>query len=372
MIRFFDVKAGFAELSELITPRVDAIIANGPYIGGPACSAFEENFASFVGADRCVGCGNGLDALALALQAYGIGKGDEVIVPSHTYIATWLAVTANSARVVPVEPDTRTMLIETDDIAAAVTERTRAIIPVHLYGLPVDMPGIERLARKHGLKIIADAAQAHGAAIEIGNERQPIGAFGDVACWSFYPAKNLGAAGDGGAITTADNKVAERVRQLSNYGSSIKYHNELRGTNSRLDPVQAAILDVKLAALEEWNIRRNAIANRYFDALDGLDLILPPRISDRHSAWHQFVIRLNNRDAVARRLAERGIQTLIHYPVPPHLQPAYYDHRWKAGAFPIAEHMADTVLSLPIGPHMAMDDVDTVCTVLAEILAADE
>jgi dTDP-4-amino-4,6-dideoxygalactose transaminase len=364
MIRFLEPEAGFAELAEPIRAATERVLMHGPYIGGPECAAFEEEFAAHVGAANGIGCGNGLDAIVLALRAFGIGKGDEVIVPSHTYIATWLAVSAVGANVVPVEPDPATMQIDPAQIENAITSATRVILPVHLYGVPSDMPAIEAIAERHGLIVIADAAQAHGAAIG----DRPVGAFGDAACWSFYPGKNLGAAGDGGAVTCREPEIAARVRMLSNYGSTHKYHNEERGTNSRLDPLQAAILRTKLGLLDEWNERRRAIAGLYLDSLAPFGCDLPSVPDGSRSAWHLFVIRLDDRDRVQAALHAAGVQTLLHYPVPPHLQPAYADKGWAEGAFPIAEAMAHRALSLPIGPHMPLRDAARVADSLAAIL----
>jgi dTDP-4-amino-4,6-dideoxygalactose transaminase len=303
--------------------------------------------------------GSGLDALELILRAMEIGAGDEVIVPSHTFIATWLAVSRTGAVPVPVEPDERSFNIDPDRIAAAVTPRTRAIIPVHLYGRPADMDVVSRVARAHGLRIVEDAAQAHGASCK----GRPVGSLGDAAAWSFYPGKNLGAFGDAGAVTTGDDALAERVRLLRNYGSQAKYRHEAVGFNSRLDPLQAALLRVKLRRLAGWNACRRTIARFYLDALaDCGGLVLPQAPEGYDPVWHLFVVRCARRDALQASLEAAGIQTLIHYPIPPHLSGAYAGRRF--GPLPIAERIAESVLSLPMGPHLCDRDAGAVVAAL--------
>ena len=271
-------------------------------------------------------------------------------MPSNTYIATWLAVSRAGARPVPVEPDPRTANIDPSRLEAAVTPRTRAILPVHLYGLAADMDGVRAVAARHGLAVLEDGAQAHGAR----HRGTPVGGLGDAAAWSFYPSKNLGAFGDGGAVTTDDPAVAERLRSLRNYGSAVKYVNDERGFNSRLDELQAAMLWEKLARLEAWNGRRRAIAGLYLEGLAGLPIGLPA--DDAGHVWHVFAVRSPHRDALAAHLADRGVATLVHYPIPPHLQDAYRDLGMRAGDLPIAEAIARETLSLPMGPHLSMDD----------------
>jgi dTDP-4-amino-4,6-dideoxygalactose transaminase len=283
-----------------------------------------------------------------------------VIVPSNTYIATWLAVSQCGATPVPVEPDSRTYNIDPALIEAAITPRTRVIIPVHLYGQPADMDAILAIARKHNLRVLEDGAQAHGARYK----GKRIGAHGDVVTWSFYPGKNLGALGDGGAITTNDKTLAERISVLRNYGSRVKYVNDVQGYNSRLDPIQAAVLRVKLAHLDNWNTRRSAIAKNYHKNLVKAGLCLPFVPEWAEPAWHLFVVQHSQRDALQKTLADAGVSTLIHYPIPPHLQNAYADCGLKAGHFPIAEQMAQQVLSLPIGPQMNTAQVDAVVQAL--------
>jgi len=309
-----------------------------------------------------VGVGNGLDALHLALRALGVGQGDEVLVPSNTYIATWLAVSYAGAVPVPVEPDERTYNIDPEKLEAAITDRTRAIIPVHLYGQPADMDPILEVARKHNLWVLEDAAQAHGACYK----GKRVGGLGDIAGWSFYPGKNLGAFGDGGAVTTNNDELADRVRVLRNYGSRTKYFNEVRGFNSRLDEIQAAVLRVKLKHLDEWNRRRRHIAELYRRELEGCDLILPYVPEWAEPAYHLFVVRSGQRDALQQYLETQGIGTLIHYPVPPHLQQAYCEIGLAAGTLPISERIHQEVLSLPIGPHVTEAQVETVTRAVCE------
>ena len=284
----------------------------------------------------------------MALLALGVGAGDEVIVPSNTYIATWLAVSQCGATPVPVEPDAATYNIDSARIEAAITLRTKVILPVHLYGQPADMDPILAIARKHGLKVLEDGAQAHGARYK----GKRIGAHGDVVAWSFYPGKNLGAFGDGGAITTNDAEIADRIRVLRNYGSRVKYVNDVCGFNSRLDPIQAAALRVKLKVLDAWNARRAQIASRYQTALANTALTLPLVPEWAEPAWHLYVVQHPQRDALQKTLGEAGIGTLIHYPIPPHLQRAYASAGYIKGQFPIAERIANQCLSLPMGPHL--------------------
>lgn len=361
MIPFLELKEAAAELAVELEEAVLRVTRSGWYIGGPECTAFESEFATFVEAAHCVGVGNGLDALQLALRVLEVGPGDEVIVPSNTFIATWLAATAVGATVVPVEPDPGTCNIDPACLAAAVTERTKVILPVHLYGQPADMDPILEVARTHGLKVVEDAAQAHGARYK----GRRVGAHGDLVCWSFYPSKNLGALGDAGAVTTDDAELARRVRVLGNYGSAEKYVNVVKGVNSRLDPLQAAALRVKLAHLDAWNDRRRALAALYTAGLaeSGLDLPKVPNWAE--PVWHLYVVRVpetgaGRRDGLAARLSHAGVETLTHYPIPPHRQEAYADLGWDRGAFPIARSIADTALSLPIGPHLSADMCETV------------
>jgi dTDP-4-amino-4,6-dideoxygalactose transaminase len=285
-----------------------------------------------------------------------VGPGDEVIVPSNTYIATWLAISQCGATPVPVEPLESTFNIDPDRIEAAITQRSKVILPVHLYGQSANLDPILAIARKYKLRVLEDGAQAHGARYK----GRRIGAHGDAVAWSFYPGKNLGAMGDGGAVTTNDPHIADRIRVLRNYGSRVKYVNETQGYNSRLDPLQAAILRVKLAHLDKWNARRCEVADRYQQGLAGCGLALPHVPEWAEPVWHLYVIRHDRRDQLQHALNSAGVGTLIHYPIPPHLQQAYAAAGYKQGAFPIAEQMAVQVLSLPIGPHLSVSDADTV------------
>jgi dTDP-4-amino-4,6-dideoxygalactose transaminase len=355
-IPFLDLGAAHAELADEIGPVVQHVAAGGRYILGEEVAAFEAEFAAHVGARYCVAVANGLDALRLVLQAWGIGPGDEVIVPANTYIATLFAVSGVGARPVPIDPDETTHVIDADRAEAAVTARTRAIIPVHLYGYPAPIAGLRQVADRHGLHLLEDAAQAHGARHVDG----PVGTGGEAAAWSFYPVKNLGALGDGGAVTTDDEALARRLRLVRNHGSVRRGEHEVVGTNSRLDELQAAILRVKLRRLDEWNDRRRTLAARYLAGLAETGLVLPPSGGGLAPAWHLFVVQSPARDALQAALAADGIETLIHYPVPPHLQPAYADLGLRPGSLPVTERLATEILSLPIGPHLAAVDADRV------------
>lgn len=346
-ISFLDIRAANSELKVEIDEAVSRVVDSGWYILGPEVESFEADWASYCEAQHAVGVANGLDALHLALRAMGVGPGDEVIVPSNTYIATWLAVSQCGATPVPVEPNECTYNIDPTLIESAITPRTKVILPVHLYGQPADLDPILAIARKHGLRVLEDGAQAHGARYK----GVRIGAHGDAVAWSFYPGKNLGALGDGGAVTTNDPEIADRIRVLRNYGSRVKYVNEVKGFNSRLDPLQAAVLRVKLRHLDEWNQRRQNIAKEYIDGLSGCGLVLPNVPDWAEPVWHLYVVRSNARDQLQGHLAESGIGTLIHYPIPPHKQVAFADGNYDADAYPIASRMANEVLSLPIGPQ---------------------
>nr|WP_237219926.1 DegT/DnrJ/EryC1/StrS family aminotransferase [Sphingomonas arenae] len=356
--------AATAELRSDIDAAIARVLSSGRYIGGEEVTAFEREFAAYVHAQHAVGVGNGLDALHLALRAVDIGPGNEVIVASNTFIATWLAVTMAGATPVPIEPDPRTHNLDPARIEAAITPRTRAILPTHLYGQPADFAPILALAERHGLKVIEDAAQAHGARYR----GKHIGAHGHAVCWSFYPGKNLGALGDAGAVTTNYPEVAERVRLLGNYGSRTKYVNDVAGVNSRLDPLQAAVLRVKLRHLDAWNARRAAIAAFYLDQLADLSLTMPFVPDWADPAWHLFVVQSDRRDALQAALRSGGVETLIHYPIPPHLQGAYAHMGLHPGSLPVAEHLAASVLSLPLGPHLSLDQAGQVVTALRHAL----
>ncbi|MDD5034075.1 MAG: DegT/DnrJ/EryC1/StrS family aminotransferase [Methylococcaceae bacterium] len=347
-VPFLDLKSPHIDLKPQLQQAFDRVLNSGWYILGNEVKQFESEFAEYCEAEHCVGVGNGLEALQLILRAYGIGDGDEVIVPSNTYIATWLAASFAGATAVPVEPIEVTYNIDPSRIEAAITPRTKAIIAVHLYGQPADMDAVNAIAKKQGIKVIEDAAQAHGARYK----GRRVGSLGDAAGFSFYPGKNLGALGDGGAVVTSDAELAERIRVLRNYGSQMKYHNEIKGFNSRLDELQAALLRVKLKHLDEWNDRRRIVAGHYNESLSEAGLKLPyvPEWAD--PVWHLFVVRTPQREVLQQKLSAAGIGTMIHYPIPPHLQPAYAELGFAVGAFPLAEAMHREVLSLPMGPHL--------------------
>lgn len=362
-VPFLNIHAAYVELQPQINAAFERVAQSGSYVLGSEVEAFEAEFANYCGASHAVGVASGLDALHLSMRALGIGPDDEVIVPSNAYIATWLSITHAGARPVPVEPNAATYNIDVDLIEAAITSRTKAIVALHLYGQPADLDPILGIAKRHGLYVVEDAAQAHGATYR---ERR-IGAHGHVVAWSFYPSKNLGAMGDAGAVTTNDPTLAEKIRILRNYGSKVRYLNEVCGFNSRLDPMQAAILRAKLHKLNEWNARRAAHASTYLRLLQSENQFVLPRVLECCApAWHIFAVRHRKRDALRSALLEHGIETLIHYPVPPHRQDAYRGE-WEAGSFPIALMLADEVLSLPIGPHMTNDAVETVCGVLKSV-----
>lgn len=344
-IPFLDLAALNAEVGAELDAALVRVRSEARYILGPETEMLEVEFARYCGARHCIGVGSGLDALCLALRAAGIAGGDEVIVPSHTFIATWLAVSACGATVVPVEPDMRTFNIDAAGIEAAVTPRTRAVIPVHLYGHPADMDAINAVAARHRLFVLEDAAQAHGASCR----GRRTGALGHAAAFSFYPTKNLGALGDGGAVVTDDDQLARRVRALRNYGSSERYVHPLPGCNSRLDEMQAACLRIKLGKLDAGNARRSEQAGQYRALLAKSGLGLPQSADWADPAWHLFVVCSLQRDRLRTRLLEAGVETLIHYPRPPHLQGAYAGLGFGPGAFPRAERLAAEVLSLPIG-----------------------
>ncbi len=353
MIPFLNLQAAYVELKSEIDEAVARVLASGTYILGSEVAAFEEEFAVYCEARHCIGVGNGLDALSLGLRALGVGPGDEVIVPSNTYIATWLAVSQCGAVIVPVEPDPATYNLDPAKLEAVITPRTKVIVPVHLYGQSADMDPILAVARKHGLRVLEDAAQAHGARYK----GRRVGAHGDLVAWSFYPGKNLGALGDGGAVTTNDPALAERLRLLRNYGSSVRYVHVEQGFNSRLDPLQAAVLRVKLKYLDLWNERRKVLARLYIDGLGHSGLALPDVPDWAEPVWHLFVVRSAQRDALQQALTQRNVTSLIHYPIPPHQQKADAQTDLSGSEFPIAERLASEILSLPIGPHLAQDEV---------------
>jgi dTDP-3-amino-3,4,6-trideoxy-alpha-D-glucose transaminase len=367
MIPFLDVGAGYRELQTDLDAAYRRVMDAGWFILGREVAAFEAEFAAYCGVGHCVTVGNGLDALHLALRALEIGPGDEVLVPANTFIATWLGVTYAGAVPVAVEPDASTFNINPGKLEAAITKRTRAIIPVHLYGQPADMGPIRAVAERHGLRIIEDAAQAHGAR----SDGKRTGGLGDCACFSFYPGKNLGCFGDGGAVTTDDADLAEQLRLLRNYGSRQKYHHDTAGINSRLDELQAAFLRVKLRHLDNWNQRRAILADRYRQALADVPCLRLPAVAvSAESVWHLFVVRHPRRDELQHHLAKAGIGAQVHYPIPAHRTNAYAAGGWRGGPLPVAERLANEVLSLPIGPHLTTEQVRQVCSVVRKFHGA--
>lgn len=369
-IPFLELAPSYLELKAEIDAAISSVLAGGWYILGKEVARFEEEFAQYLGARHCIGVANGLDALVLSLMVYEIGPGAEVIVPSNTYFATALAVSRVGAQVVFVEPNVETHNLDPLRLEAAITKRTAAVIPVHLYGLPADMDPINAIARKHGIRVIEDAAQAHGSK----HKGRLTGTLSDAAAFSFYPGKCLGAFGDGGAVVTNDDQVADKVRALRNYGSQVKYFNDYQGLNSRLDELQAAILRVKLRYLEEWNGRRGKLASLLQNALREVPPVAAPvEPSGFESCWHLYVIRTPERDRVQQTLESRGIGTMIHYPLPPYRQKAYAGLGLRKGSFPIADQLADEVLSLPMGPHLADRDwIHVLRETLQETLVPEE
>ena len=352
-IPFLDLSAAYKELKPEIDDAVHRVMMSGMYTLGSEVDSFEQKFSSYTGAKHTIAVSDGLNALYLALLAVGVKAGDEVIVPSNTFIATWLAVSNCGAIPVPAEPDPRTHNIDVSTLSQLLTSRTRVIIPVHLYGRAAEMDPIIRFARQNNLRVLEDAAQAHGARY-MGNRIGSLAS--DAVAWSFYPGKNLGAFGDGGAVTTNDPNIDKQIRVLRNYGSDKKYEHSRKGVNSRLDEIQAAILNVKLNYLELWNSRRKDVAKKYLKSIANDNILLPSDSDPDDSVWHLFVVQSEHRDLLQEHFSRRGISTLIHYPCPPHRQAAYK----LAAKLPIAEFLSKRVISLPIGPHMTESDVDRV------------
>lgn len=362
-IPFLDLQAVNARYGTALEEAALRVVRSGWYVLGEELELFEREFAAYCGARHCIGVANGLDALHMILRGLDIGPGDEVIVPANTFIATWLAVSFCGARPVPAETELGGFNVDPRAVEAAITDRTRAIIAVHLYGLPADLPALRAIADRYDIPVIEDAAQAHGATL--GGVRA--GSLGRAAAFSFYPGKNLGALGDGGAVTTDDAALAERIRLLRNYGSTVKYEHRIAGFNARLDEIQAAMLRVKLAHLESDNQERQHIAGRYLVELAGTGVALPYVPAERTPVWHLFVVRSPDRDRLRGALAERGIATGIHYPVPPHLQDAYAGLGFRSGDYPITEALHGEVLSLPIWPGMTDSMVDRVIAGVREV-----
>lgn len=359
MIRvpFLDLRAVNEPVQDSLRQAFDRVMNSSWYILGEEVNSFEKEWAAYCSSKYAVGVSNGLDALHLGLRALGVGPGDDVLVPSNTYIATWLAVSQTGARPVPVEPLESTYNIDPANLKKGLTDHTKAIVPVHLYGQPGDLDPIMEFAAEHDLAVLDDAAQCHGAKYK----GKRIGGLTHATAWSFYPGKNLGALGDAGAVTSNNPEIIDRVRVLRNYGSRKKYHNEVVGFNCRLDEVQAAFLRTKLRHLDSYNQRRSEIVQQYLRGFDGLtDIDLPPILTWAGPVWHLFVIATRRRDDLQRHLAHEGVQTVIHYPIPPHLQPAYAASAIPEGSMPIAERLAHRVLSLPMGPHLSDEQVPAV------------
>lgn len=361
MVRFLDLKGINNCFRAEMGAAVERVLDSGWYLLGKEDEAFEREFADWCGVKHCIGCANGLDALKLIIQAYGFGSGDEIIAPANTYIASLIAISANGCTPILVEPDINTYLIDPDKIEERITPRTKAIMVVHLYGRAMDMTKVWDIAKRHNLKIIEDSAQSHGAVF--GGKR--CGNLGDASGFSFYPGKNLGCLGDGGCMTTNDDDLAVKLKALRNYGSDVKYHFPYRGTNSRLDEIQAAFLRVKLPYLDQDNETRRKIAERYCAEIKNSAVMLPNMPADRlGNVWHVFPVRCANRDAFQKYLTERGIQTVIHYPIPPHRQPAYTE--WHGLNLPITEKIHDEIISIPISQVMSGDEIETVIRVVNE------
>jgi dTDP-3-amino-3,4,6-trideoxy-alpha-D-glucose transaminase len=362
MIRVTDLAYLHREQAIELEAAALRVLRSGVFLRGPEVEGFEREFAARCGSPAAVAVGSGVDALRLSLEALGIGPGDEVIVPSHTAIATWLAVSHAGARIVPVDPDEDSMLLDVDAVRAAIGPRTAAIVVVHLYGLVADLAPLERLARTRGLALVEDAAQAHLAR----DGDRVVGSIGDVGAFSLYPTKNLGAAGDGGIVVARDPALVDRIRMLGNYGERRRYHSELLGYNSRLDELQAAMLRVKLRGLDRFDAARRERAASYLRALDGhAGIVLPAPRAGTTPVWHQFVVRVDQRDALRAALLARGVETLVHYPEPPHRSAAY------AAAvdvpLPVSDRLAARVLSLPVGPHVDDEAGALVCEAVYDL-----
>jgi len=360
-VAFLDLEKIHTQISEELSHAIKCVLEHDLYILGEAVTSFETAFASYTSASYCVGVGNGFDALVLSLRSLGVGPGDEVLVPSHTFVATWMAVSAVGARPIPIatEPDGYNM--DLSMVEEQFTNKTRVVIPVHLYGCLVDVKRLARICKPHNVRILEDAAQAHGAT----RAGDPPGRYSDLVAWSFYPGKNLGALGDAGAVSTNDPELAAKIRLLRNYGSTRKYEHEILGVNSRLDSFQAAALSVKLRYLDSWNARRRRQAGLYMEILQNLPINLPSTMHLAESSWHLFVVGINDRDHVRTQLQLKGIETGIHYPIPPHRQPPFVQssmaYRQQTSR---ADELASSVLSLPIGPHLTDGDIELVCRAL--------
>ena len=366
MIKFLDLEKINNRFRNEIDSRIKTILNKGWYLQGQENETFTKNFAQYCETKHCIGVANGLDALNLIIKAMGFGVGDEIIVPANTYIASILAITQNGCTPVLVEPDINTYNINPDLIEEKITSRTKAIMVVHLYGQAVQMEKIWALAKKYNLKVIEDSAQAHGAGVNIEGEIKRVGNLSDASGFSFYPGKNLGCMGDGGAVTTNDDELAQKIKAIANYGSDRKYHHIYKGVNSRLDEIQAAVLDVKLKSLDKDNQRRREISKYYRENIKNEKIILPKTYNENSHVWHVFVVRTQERDRFQQYLSDNGIQTIIHYPTPPHKQECY--NEWNNLSFPITEEIHKTIISLPISPVMTDEEVNKVVEVVNEYI----
>ena len=362
MIKFLDLHKINERFRAEIDKRIKQVLDSGWYLLGKQDAEFEKNFAEYCGVKHCIGCANGLDALNLIIRGYGFGAGDEIIVPANTYIASILAISENGCTPVLVEPDINTYNINPDLIEEKITKKTKAIMVVHLYGQSVEMEKIWTLAKKYNLKIIEDSAQAHGAVVNVNGTVKKVGNLGDASGFSFYPGKNLGCMGDGGCVTTNDDELAKKIRAIANYGSDRKYHHIYKGVNSRLDEIQAAILDVKLTYLDNDNSKRREIAKYYRENIKNSKIILPQVRDENSHVWHIFAVRTENREALQKHLEANDIQTNIHYPTPPHKQGAYSE--LETLSLPISEEIHRTIISLPISPVMTDEEVKKVVEVV--------
>jgi dTDP-4-amino-4,6-dideoxygalactose transaminase len=372
----FDIKQQYATIETEVSAAVLAVLASGRYIGGPAVTDFEQQFADYHGVSECVACNSGTDALFLALRALGIGAGDEVITTPFTFFATTEVISAVGAIPVFVDIDATTFNLDVEKVAAAITSKTKAIMPVHLFGLPVDMTGLMEIAKAHNLRVIEDCAQATGASWE----NQKVGSIGHIGCFSFYPTKNLGGCGDGGAITTNDPAIATQLRVLREHGSKVRYIHEEIGVNSRLDAIQAVILQIKLRYLDLWNSRRKQIADYYYQQLSQVsDIIVPQEFPGGVGVWNQYTIRISGerrngasgkyRDSVKNQMQEQGVNSMIYYPLPLHLQPVYKNLGYQPGQLPEAEQASQEVLSLPMFPELEQEQQDKVIDTLKNCLS---
>jgi len=366
-VPFLDLPAQYQQYKQEFDAAIQAVLDTSSYIQGPAVSQFEQDFSKYLDASHVTGVANGTDALYLSLRACGIGPGDEVITAANTFLATTEAISAAGASIVLVDANPESYTIDPTLIERAITDRTRAILPVHLYGQPADMDPILTIARKHELRVIEDACQSHGARYQ----GKRVGTLGDIGCFSCYPGKNLGAFGDAGIIVTGNGELNERIRLLANHGSRKKYVHEIEGWNSRLDSVQAAILSVKLSRLDGWNAQRGQHAERYGELLNGLPVKTPHIVNESH-VWHLYVVEVDDRDGLANHLADNGIATGIHYPLPIHLLPAYAHLAYNLGAFPVSEQAAQKILSLPMFPELTDDQIVTVADSIGEFLAVPQ